>query len=292
MLAAATYGTAAPATGSPRPAVGVPAETPFPPSPAGAHSLEWDVTLFGPAAAVSTTATALAVLPGAPSGAFLEPVSLPGAAASASPPRPSVDCRHAKCVALTFDDGPGPYTGTLLRHLAKYHARATFFVVGLNVVTYPGVLRHTVEAGHEIGNHTWSHPDLTRRSAAGIRSQLGRTDVAVKAATGVVPRLVRPPYGAFDRVVRAQTSRPFVLWSVDTLDWRFRDSAVVARRALRSVRPGSVVLFHDIHPTTVRAIPRVLRTLSRRGYRFVTISQLYGGHPPRVVHGAAPRKRP
>ncbi|MGW4964743.1 polysaccharide deacetylase family protein, partial [Nonomuraea sp. NPDC004186] len=218
-----------------------------------------------------------------------------GVAAMAAPddraevrPRPRVDCRRVKCVALTFDDGPGPYTDTLLAYLAAYHAQATFFVVGSNVVTYPRVLRRTVAAGHEIGNHTWSHPDLTRLSPARVRSQLGRTDQAIRAITGVMPGLVRPPYGAINATVRRQTGRPMVLWSVDTLDWRYRSSATVARRALRSVRPGSVILFHDIHPTTVRAIPRVLRKLAGRGYRFVTVSQLFGGHPPRLVFNAAP----
>ncbi|MEU1391112.1 MULTISPECIES: polysaccharide deacetylase family protein [unclassified Nonomuraea] len=196
------------------------------------------------------------------------------------------DCRKVKCVALTFDDGPGPYTGTLLRHLAKYRAHATFFVVGRNVGAHPDVVRRTVEAGHELGNHTWSHPDLTRLSPAAIRSQLARTDQAVKSAAGVVPGLVRPPYGATDRDVRRQAHRPLVLWSVDTLDWRYRDSARVARVSLKRVRPGSVILFHDIHPTTVKAVPRVLKGLSARGYRFVTVSELFGGRPPKVVHNA------
>ncbi|MFI7421210.1 polysaccharide deacetylase family protein [Nonomuraea sp. NPDC049684] len=212
---------------------------------------------------------------------------------SAEPTVPTVptepdkpDCRKVKCVALTFDDGPGPYTGTLLDHLAKYRAHATFFVVGRNVGVHPDVVRRTVEAGHELGNHTWSHPDLTRLSPAAIRSQLARTDQAVKSAAGVVPGLVRPPYGATDGDVRRQAHRPLVLWSVDTLDWRYRDSARVARVSLKRVRPGSVILFHDIHPTTVKAVPRVLKGLSARGYRFVTVSELFGGRPPKVVHNA------
>ncbi|MEV4017456.1 polysaccharide deacetylase family protein [Nonomuraea angiospora] len=251
-----------------------------------------------PSAILSTVSSAVSdpVSSAAASGAWgAAAAGVPGVAALGAPddrtevrPRPRVDCRHVKCVALTFDDGPGPYTDTLLAYLAAYHASATFFVVGSNVVRYPRVLRRTVAAGHEIGNHTWSHPDLTRLSPARVRSQLGRTDQAIRAVTGVVPRLVRPPYGALNATVRRQTGRPMVLWSVDTLDWRFRSSATVARRALRSVRPGSVILFHDIHPTTVRAIPRVLRKLAARGYRFVTVSQLFGGHPPRLVFNAAP----
>ncbi|MEV0235291.1 polysaccharide deacetylase family protein [Nonomuraea sp. NPDC050786] len=218
-------------------------------------------------------------------------VSLPSSGGSAAEAPPRVDCRRVKCVALTFDDGPGRYTDTLLRHLAKYQARATFFVVGSNVVTYPRVLRRTVAAGHEIGNHTWSHPLLTRLPASRVRSQIARTDRAVKAVAGVVPHLVRPPYGAFNRAVRRQISRPLVLWSVDTLDWRYRNSATVARRALRSVRPGSIILFHDIHRTTVGAMPRVLKTLAQRGYHFVTVTELFGGRPPHVAFRAAPPKK-
>ncbi|TMR94735.1 hydrolase [Nonomuraea basaltis] len=195
-----------------------------------------------------------------------------------------VDCRRAKCVALTFDDGPGRYTDTLLRHLSTHRARATFFVVGRNVAANPGILRRTVAAGHEIGSHTWSHSDLTRLSAAGVRSELARTDQVIKAATGLVPRIVRPPYGALNGAVRMQTSRPMVMWSVDTLDWLHRDSARVVKKTIKSVRPGSIILFHDIHPTTVRAMPQVLKSLSKRGYTFVTVSQLFGGNPPRLVY--------
>ncbi|MFD0478865.1 polysaccharide deacetylase family protein [Nonomuraea thailandensis] len=196
-----------------------------------------------------------------------------------------MNCRRVKCVALTFDDGPGKYTDALLRSLAAYRARATFFVVGQNVAAYPGIVRRTHAAGHEIGSHTWSHPDLTKLSAAAVRSQFARTDRAIRAAIGITPKLVRPPYGAFNATVRSQAGRPVVMWSVDTLDWRYRNSAKVARKAIKAVRPGSVILFHDIHPSTVRAIPKVLKSLSKRGYRFVTVSQLFGGDPPRVVYG-------
>jgi peptidoglycan/xylan/chitin deacetylase (PgdA/CDA1 family) len=245
--------------------------------------------LCGAGVATGTTGTVHAAVRAAPSGApdaSRTAISSPSAR-EVGTGKP-VDCHRVKCVALTFDDGPGRYTDALLRHLKAYHAHATFFVVGQNAAAYPGVLRRTLAAGHEIGNHTWSHPDLTRLSAARIRSQLARADRAIKAATGIVPRLIRPPYGALNTFVRRHTNRPLVLWSVDTLDWRYRDSARVARRALKSVRPGSIILFHDIHPTTVRAIPRVLKKLSARGYTFVTVSQLFDGHPPRLVYSGAP----
>lgn len=217
------------------------------------------------------------------SKALLQPMI---AAAESARGRP-VDCRRAKCVALTFDDGPGRYTDTLLRQLAAYHARATFFVVGQNVAANPAILRRTVAGGHELGGHTWSHPNLTTLSAAAVRSELARTDQAIKAATGLVPRIIRPPYGALNAAVRMQTSRPMVMWSVDTLDWLHRDSARVAKKAIKSVRPGSIVLFHDIHPSTVRAMPQILRALSKRGYKFVTVSQMFGGNPPRLVYSGA-----
>ncbi|WP_327589521.1 polysaccharide deacetylase family protein [Nonomuraea sp. NBC_00507] len=186
----------------------------------------------------------------------------------------TADCRQVKCVALTFDDGPGPYTQTLLAHLAKFHARATFFVVGQNVAISPDVVRQTAEAGHELGNHSWSHRDLTRLTAAQVRDDLRRTDQAIKKASEVSPRIVRPPYGAVNDVVREQTPHPLILWSVDTLDWKYRDSARVTRAAVSGAKPGAIILFHDIHPTTVAAIPRILQTLSGRGYHFVTVTQL------------------
>ncbi|MFI7704205.1 polysaccharide deacetylase family protein [Nonomuraea sp. NPDC049480] len=204
----------------------------------------------------------------------------------------SSDCRRVKCVALTFDDGPGPSTEVLLAHLARYHARATFFVVGQNAVMSPDVVRQTAEAGHEIGNHSWSHRDLTRLTADQVHDDLRRTDEAIRKASGVTPTIVRPPYGAVNAVVRARTPHPLVMWSVDTLDWKYRDAARVTRAALSAAKPGAIILFHDIHPTTVAAIPRVLRTLSARGYHFVTVTQaLGGGEIPRtrtVFSGVSP----
>lgn len=195
-------------------------------------------------------------------------VSPPGAAADA------VDCRQVKCVALTFDDGPGPYTTQLLATLARYKARATFFVVGQNVVASPAIVRAEVAAGHEVGNHSWSHRDLTRLSRKDLTNQLAWDDKAIENATGTRPALIRPPYGAINATVRSTVDRPLILWNVDTLDWKSRNSADVAQAALGAVRPGSVVLMHDIHATTVQAVPTILDALARQRYHFVTISQL------------------
>jgi hypothetical protein len=135
-------------------------------------------------------------------------------------------------------------------------------------------VRDEVAAGHEIGNHTWSHRDLTTLKPAEITDQIGRADQAIEAATGFRPTLVRPPYGAFNRTVQKTVDRPLVLWRVDPRDWEHHDSAYVADYITKHVRPGDVVLMHDIHATTVDAVPQILDTLAERGYHFVTVSQL------------------
>jgi peptidoglycan/xylan/chitin deacetylase (PgdA/CDA1 family) len=192
----------------------------------------------------------------------------------------AVDCSKLKCVALTFDDGPGARTTELLRMLRQYHARATWFVLGQMVAANPGRLRQIAAAGHEIGNHSWSHELMTSVSTAEIRSQFDRTDRIVKRTIGQKPTLVRPPYGGINSRVAAelrQEGHPAILWDVDPLDWRDRNSSTVASRVLSHVHPGSIVLMHDIHSTTVSAVPRILAELDRRGYTFVTVSELYGG---------------
>ncbi|MET8081082.1 polysaccharide deacetylase family protein [Streptomyces sp. NPDC005303] len=185
------------------------------------------------------------------------------------------DCEQVKCVALTFDDGPSAtYTATLLTHLAQYDARATFFTVGQNVVAHPALVRAEVRAGNEVGNHSYSHPDLTKLTAEEVAYQLNRTSAAIKAATGQAPTLFRPPYGAVNSTVRQATRLSAVLWTLDTEDWKYPDAARVAQSVISKVKRNDVVLLHDIHPTSVAAVPQILRTLSAQGYHFVTVSHL------------------
>ncbi|MGW7169523.1 polysaccharide deacetylase family protein [Streptomyces sp. NPDC054884] len=199
----------------------------------------------------------------------------PAVAAQPDPGEDTTDCSKAKCIALTFDDGPAaPETGTLLKNLAQYKARATFFVVGQNVATHPDIVRAEMKSGHEVANHSWNHPVLTNLTPAQIRSQLERTTTAIKDATGKEPTLFRPPYGAIDDEVKAATSLSPVLWDMDTLDWKTHDPAKVARTVISQAEPNDVVLIHDIHPTSVAAVPEILRTLTARGYHFVTVSHL------------------
>ncbi|MDP9865569.1 MULTISPECIES: polysaccharide deacetylase family protein [Streptosporangium] len=197
------------------------------------------------------------------------------------PGKRHIDCGRIKCVALTYDDGPGEHTGQLLDILAGRGVRATFFVIGRMVAEGDGPhnLRRMVTEGHEIGNHTWSHAQLTALSEAGIRGELSRTQGVVHHVTGRWMTLMRPPYGATGKRVAAvarDRGLAQILWDVDTKDWRDRDSLIVTRRA-STAPPGSVVLMHDIHPTTIEAAPHVLDQLAARGYTFVTVSELYGG---------------
>ncbi|WP_233511117.1 polysaccharide deacetylase family protein [Actinomadura craniellae] len=197
-----------------------------------------------------------------------------------APPRRNIDCTVVKCIALTFDDGPMPGTAKLLNTLAAHKARATFFVVGVNVAAYPDLVRRAVAEGHEIGNHSWSHADLGRSSKGKVRSEIGRTQDAVRRAIGRPPDLFRPPYGSTDGQVAAiarQNGLPQIIWSVDTFDWRDRNSRVVERRAVREAHRGAIILMHDIHRTSVSAVPHILEALARKGYVFVTVSELYSG---------------
>jgi peptidoglycan/xylan/chitin deacetylase (PgdA/CDA1 family) len=185
------------------------------------------------------------------------------------------DCKKVKCIALTFDDGPAaPETATLLNHLARYKARATFFTTGQNVAAHPELVRAEARAGHEVGNHSWSHPDLTKLTSKQVAYQLNHTSAAIKAAIGKAPILFRPPYGAVNATVKAATTLSPVLWDVDTEDWKYRDSAKVARTFIAKARRNSIVLMHDIHPTSVAAVPQILRTLTAEGFHFVTVSHL------------------
>ncbi|BBC35008.1 Hydrolase [Streptomyces graminofaciens] len=202
--------------------------------------------------------------------------TLVGTATSASAATPlAVDCRKVKCVALTFDDGPVVDTKRLLGILNDRNVRGTFYLVGKNVQKYPSTVRDAALAGHQIGNHSWDHADLTKLTTAKIKSQLSRTDTAIKAATGKKPSTLRAPYGAHNAAVRNAAGRPLVHWSVDTLDWKYRDTARLIRYVNAETRPGDIVLMHDIHKTTVDAVPGIIKALKARGFHFVTVDELF-----------------
>ncbi len=182
-------------------------------------------------------------------------------------------------IALTFDDGPGDYTKNLLLTLKKYKAKATFFVLGSRINRYSNVLKKIDQDGHEIGNHTFNHPDLTKFNDNQIINQLVNTNNAIRSVLPNKPiNLLRPPYGAINQRVSniaKQNNMSNILWSIDTRDWADRDSEIICNRATASARPGGIILMHDIHKTSVGAMECILSNLSKNGYNFVTISELF-----------------
>ena len=192
-------------------------------------------------------------------------------------------------IAMTFDDGPSAtLTPKLLDILAAHHIKATFFVIGENVAEHPEIVARAAREGHEIGNHSWSHPNFAKMSDAGVRSQLQRTDDAIKSATGARPTLLRPPYGSITtrekRWIHDQFGYQIILWDVDPYDWKRPGPSVVRGRILKETRPGSIVLSHDIHPGTIEAMPSTLDALEAKGFKFVTVSELIRMAVPHPSH--------
>ena len=180
-------------------------------------------------------------------------------------------------IALTFDDGPGPYTEQILDILAANGARATFFVVGNRIKAYPEVMADIVAQGSEIGNHSWSHAYLTKLDEQGVREQLQWTVDEVEKATGVKPTLLRPPYGSLNDSVLGiikEMGMPIITWSIDTLDWSTKDPHKTYDSIMGSVTNGCIILCHDIHEETAEAMLTVVPDLVKAGYQLVTVSEM------------------
>jgi peptidoglycan-N-acetylglucosamine deacetylase len=192
-------------------------------------------------------------------------------------------------IAMTFDDGPSAtLTPKLLDLLAAHHIKATFFVIGENVAEYPEIVARAAREGHQIANHSWSHPNLGKMSDESVRRQLQQTDDAIKSATGRPPTLMRPPYGSITarqkRWIHDEFGYNIILWDVDPYDWKRPGPAVVRNRILTETRPGSIVLSHDIHPGTIEAMPSTFDELEAKGFKFVTVSELIRMEAPRLSH--------
>lgn len=182
-------------------------------------------------------------------------------------------------IALTFDDGPHPVnTPRLLDILKQRNVKATFYVVATNAKRYPEILRRMVAEGHEIGNHTVTHTSFSKLSDAQIRQELTSSHQAILSATGVAPRTARPPYGSISAAqkswIRQEFGYPSILWSVDPEDWKKPGVSVVTSRLVSGATPGGILLVHDIHSTSVDAMPGTLDQLLGKGFQFVTVTQL------------------
>ena len=189
-----------------------------------------------------------------------------------------VDCGKVPCIALTFDDGPSVYTSRLLDILKENKVKATFFVLGKSAKVQKNTLLRTFQEGHQIGNHSWDHKDLKKLSKESIEQQIYDTNDVIKSITGVAPHVMRPPYGSFNPTVTATAKMPIILWNLDPLDWKDRNSSLIVDRISKAT-PKGIVLAHDIHKTTVEAIPAVIKALKAKGYHLVTIDELFAGTP-------------
>ncbi len=202
----------------------------------------------------------------------------------------NVSCSVAKCVALTFDDGPSPFDERLLQILKDNDAKATFFLIGNKVAANPAGAKRIADAGMEIGSHTWEHPNMSTLPMDDIAPQFAKANDAITAATGRTPTLYRPAGGLSTDAVR-QTAATFglaeILWDVIPFDWANDSNTAATRQLLMSqMKPGSVVLFHDTYSSTVDVVYQFIPVLKSNGYRMVTVSELLGARAPGSSYGS------
>lgn len=179
-----------------------------------------------------------------------------------------------KAVALTFDDGPSSFTGRLLDCLEANNAKATFFMTGTEIESFPDEVKRMNELGCELGNHTYDHTDLTTLSAEEISDEISRVDQQLVTLTGQGASVVRPPYGSVNDTVRASVGTPMILWSIDTLDWKTQDVPSIIEEVMNNIEDGSVILMHDIFSTTVDAAEILIPQLIEDGYELLTVHEL------------------
>ncbi|MFG1698119.1 polysaccharide deacetylase family protein [Nonomuraea sp. NPDC049309] len=195
----------------------------------------------------------------------------------------ATDCSRVKCLALTFDDGPGTYTPALLKTLDRAGVKATFFLVGKRAEKHPKIARRIAAKGHAIGNHTYSHAALPHRSDDEINEELKLAQQAIQKVTGRRPTMFRPPYGQTDdRVLNFayQNDLSQILWTGSTLDWSLRDKKKIKAAVLKLAKRDGVILMHDVVPQTVQVMPEILKELKKRGYHLVTVPTLLRGKGP------------
>ncbi len=184
-----------------------------------------------------------------------------------------------KYVALTFDDGPHPaYSRRAINILNRYGAKGTFFMLGQNVNKYKGIVADIAAAGHEIGVHTWSHIKMNSAPMARVNKEISNTRNLIGRITGTYPRVMRPPYGATSNTLVNHMHDSYgmasILWDVDTRDWRKPGVGKVISTAVNNAKPGSIILVHDIHASTISALEGIVTGLQARGFKLVTVSEL------------------
>ncbi len=229
-----------------------------------------------------------------PAAGYGQPVTPSPEPAKGAPRITFTECHvDGPFIAITFDDGPNPATTPrLLKMLKERGIKATFFCLGQCVAQSPEIAKQIVAEGHEIASHSWNHPLLTKMNEAGVRDQLDRTHNIIKQTTGVMPTLMRPPYGGFTVNQRAWANAVWnykiILWDVDSLDWKHRSPAKTEAIIMAETKKGSIILCHDIHKPTVDAMPATLDALLAKGFKFVTVGELLKMHHEPVAQKKAP----
>ena len=203
------------------------------------------------------------------------------------------DAPHRQ-IALTFDDGPDYFGQELLDFLAERNVKVTFFYIGNQISKYKDNVYRAYNEGHEIGNHSWSHPVLSTMKNEGIMEELNSTSNAIFEVTGAYPTVFRPPYGSKNDRLLSICGMPCILWSVDTLDWKYRDVDYVTDQIVKGASDGAVILVHEIHKTTIAAAKIAIDKLLEDGWEFVTITELMERDGTAIQPGAvySRKKRP
>lgn len=204
-------------------------------------------------------------------------------------PAPAAPVVRDKAVALTFDDGPSRANdGKIVETLQKYGAHATFFVLGDRARVDGDILQMYLAAGCEIGSHSWNHPQLSKIKWNRVKRQLSKTNRTVSKLTGGYQiRLLRPPYGSISKTMRKKLDMPMILWSLDTLDWKTRNTKKIFREVRKEVKDGDIILMHDIYSTTAEAVEKVVPWLQNKGYDVLTVSELMERKGKNIENGSA-----
>ena len=179
-----------------------------------------------------------------------------------------------KQIAITFDDGPGAYTERLAGILEDNHAHSTFFMLGKNMNYYQDVIKKLYQDGNEIGYHSYAHKNFLRQNISDIQAEFNESNEILQSIIGKSITLTRPPYGSINNDVKKSLDTVFILWNIDTEDWRHKDALYLTNYVMNNVFEGAIILFHDIHKTSVDTIEKLLPLLYVEGYQLVTVSNL------------------
>jgi len=183
--------------------------------------------------------------------------------------------KNTKLVAFTFDDGPNYNTSKVIDILNKYNVTATFFITGKNIKGNEKVLEKLYEYNMEIGNHTYNHLLLTKYNKDKIQEEIETTNNLIYDIVGSYPKLLRPSYGSVNKKIKDTSNMPIIIWNIDTLDWKNKNSNKIANKILDKVKDGDIILMHDIYKATLNSLDIVIPKLLENGYQIVSVSELF-----------------